>query len=202
MPFCVLIGAMSCYLNLSRRLELVVARAAGMSAWQFIAPALIVALLLGVVRDHGLQSDRRRSCRSARNVSRPRCSGAAQPACRRRQRLLAAPAQRRRPVRSSMPRRAASRACSSAASRVFTFDASGQLPGAHRGQDRDPAGRATGGSGTPDLSGRRTARRPAHPTSLKTNLTPEQVRESFCDPRNCVVLATAAVYRDGRSMPD
>ena len=48
LPFCVLIGAMSCYLNLSRRLELVVARAAGMSAWQFIAPALIVALLLGV----------------------------------------------------------------------------------------------------------------------------------------------------------
>ena len=43
MPFCVLIGAMSCYLNLSRRLELVVARAAGMSAWQFISPALVVA---------------------------------------------------------------------------------------------------------------------------------------------------------------
>ena len=49
LPFCILIGAMSCYLNLSRRLELVVARAAGMSAWQFIAPALIVAFLLGVV---------------------------------------------------------------------------------------------------------------------------------------------------------
>ena len=48
MPFSVLIAAMSCYLNLSRRLELVVARAAGMSAWQFVAPALIVALLLGV----------------------------------------------------------------------------------------------------------------------------------------------------------
>ena len=29
LPFCVLIGAMSCYLNLSRRLELVVARSAG-----------------------------------------------------------------------------------------------------------------------------------------------------------------------------
>ena len=56
LPFCVLIGAMSCYLNLSRRLELVVARAAGMSAWQFIAPALIVAFVLGVVRHHGLQS--------------------------------------------------------------------------------------------------------------------------------------------------
>src|SRR5664279_4909260 len=48
LPFCVLIAAMSCYLNLSRRLELVVARAAGMSAWQFISPALIVAFLLGV----------------------------------------------------------------------------------------------------------------------------------------------------------
>ncbi len=48
LPFCVLIGAMSCYLGLSRRLELVVARSAGMSAWQFISPALIVAFLLGV----------------------------------------------------------------------------------------------------------------------------------------------------------
>ena len=40
LPFCVLVGAMSCYLNLSRRLELVIARSAGMSAWQFIAPAI------------------------------------------------------------------------------------------------------------------------------------------------------------------
>ena len=49
MPFCVLIGAMSSYLNLSRRLELVVARSAGMSAWQFMTPALVVAFLLGVI---------------------------------------------------------------------------------------------------------------------------------------------------------
>ena len=49
MPFCVLIGTMVCYLNLSRRLELVVARAAGVSAWQFIAPAVITAFLLGIV---------------------------------------------------------------------------------------------------------------------------------------------------------
>lgn len=48
LPFCVLIGAMSCYLTFSRRLELVVARAAGMSAWQFISPALVVAFLIGV----------------------------------------------------------------------------------------------------------------------------------------------------------
>ena len=49
MPFCVLIGAMSCYLNLSRRLELVIARSAGLSAWQFVTPALGVAFVLGIV---------------------------------------------------------------------------------------------------------------------------------------------------------
>jgi lipopolysaccharide export system permease protein len=46
-PFAVLVGAMSCFLNLSRRLELVVARSAGISAWQFIAPALVIALMIG-----------------------------------------------------------------------------------------------------------------------------------------------------------
>ena len=49
MPFSVLVGAMSCYLTLSRRLELVVARAAGISAWQFVAPAMIAAFLFGTV---------------------------------------------------------------------------------------------------------------------------------------------------------
>ena len=49
MPFCILIGAMTCYLALSRRLELVVARAAGISAWQFIAPALASSIVLGIV---------------------------------------------------------------------------------------------------------------------------------------------------------
>jgi lipopolysaccharide export system permease protein len=49
MPFCVLIGAMSCYLNLSRRLELVIARTSGVSAWQFISPALVMAFVLGIV---------------------------------------------------------------------------------------------------------------------------------------------------------
>jgi len=49
MPFSVLVGAMSCYLTLSRRLELVVARAAGVSAWQFVAPAMIAAFVFGIV---------------------------------------------------------------------------------------------------------------------------------------------------------
>src|SRR3954454_6628732 len=48
LPFSVLVGAMTCYLALSRRNELVVARSAGMSAWQFVAPALIVAFVMGL----------------------------------------------------------------------------------------------------------------------------------------------------------
>lgn len=49
MPFCILIGGMSSFLALSRRLELVVARASGISAWQFVTPALLSALVMGVL---------------------------------------------------------------------------------------------------------------------------------------------------------
>jgi lipopolysaccharide export system permease protein len=46
-PFTVLVGGMFCFLILSRRLELVVARSAAISAWQFTAPAMILAMLIG-----------------------------------------------------------------------------------------------------------------------------------------------------------
>src|SRR5215467_13659334 len=49
LPFSVLVGAMSCFFGLSRRMELVVARGAGMSVWQIIAPAMLVALFLGAL---------------------------------------------------------------------------------------------------------------------------------------------------------
>jgi lipopolysaccharide export system permease protein len=49
LPFAVLFGSMAAFLNLSRRLELVVARATGLSAWQFLAPALLVGIFAGVL---------------------------------------------------------------------------------------------------------------------------------------------------------
>ncbi len=49
LPFAVLFGAMAALLNLSRKLELVVARAAGISAWQFLQPGLLIAAGIGVV---------------------------------------------------------------------------------------------------------------------------------------------------------
>lgn len=48
LPFAVLFGSMFAFLNLTRKLELVVARAAGVSVWQFLAPPVLIALLFGV----------------------------------------------------------------------------------------------------------------------------------------------------------
>jgi len=49
LPFATLFGVMTALLALSRKLELVVARAAGISAWQFLAPAVAVAAGVGIV---------------------------------------------------------------------------------------------------------------------------------------------------------
>lgn len=49
MPFAVLFGSMAALLQLSRKLELVIARTAGVSAWQFLQPGLLVALVIGIV---------------------------------------------------------------------------------------------------------------------------------------------------------
>ncbi|HEV7335777.1 MULTISPECIES: LPS export ABC transporter permease LptG [Bosea] len=48
-PFAVLFGGMFALLNLSRKLELVVARSVGISAWQFLQPAALVAGLIGLI---------------------------------------------------------------------------------------------------------------------------------------------------------
>lgn len=49
LPFAVLFGTMVAFINLTRRLELVVARASGVSVWGFLVPPLVIALLLGLV---------------------------------------------------------------------------------------------------------------------------------------------------------
>lgn len=47
-PYAVLIGSMLCLTRLTRTHELVVARAAGVSVWQFLLPALLSALVFGL----------------------------------------------------------------------------------------------------------------------------------------------------------
>jgi lipopolysaccharide export system permease protein len=48
LPFAVMIGAMIVFWNMTRSRELVVARSAGISAWQFLTPVLLVALVIGI----------------------------------------------------------------------------------------------------------------------------------------------------------
>lgn len=48
-PFTVLLAAMTCFAWYSRTSELVVTRAAGLSVWRLVAPALVTALCMGVV---------------------------------------------------------------------------------------------------------------------------------------------------------
>ncbi|HUB63081.1 MAG TPA: LPS export ABC transporter permease LptG [Methylocella sp.] len=48
MPFCVLFGTMAAFLALTRTLELLVARAMGVSVWGFLVPPLAIAATIGI----------------------------------------------------------------------------------------------------------------------------------------------------------
>lgn len=47
-PFAVLLASMMCFAMLARSSELVVTRAAGVSAWRLISPAIVVSVVLGI----------------------------------------------------------------------------------------------------------------------------------------------------------
>lgn len=47
MPFTILLGGILSFTKLTRTNELIVARASGISAWQFLAPSLIISILMG-----------------------------------------------------------------------------------------------------------------------------------------------------------
>ena len=48
-PFVVMFGVMATFFGLNKRSELIVLRASGMSAWNFLSPAIIVTFLLGII---------------------------------------------------------------------------------------------------------------------------------------------------------
>lgn len=180
LPFSVLIAGMSCYLGLSRRLELVIARAAGMSAWQFIAPGVVAALLLGAFATGVYnpiasvlheQSKRMEVEMSGHVQQGPRTIGSG---IWLRQRSVDG---------QSIMNAATSRAQGATLGDVtiFTYDLSGKLV------ERIEAKTATL---EPDMWRLENARvfAPGLPPieravyRLNTNLTPEQVRETFSTP--------------------
>lgn len=48
MSFAVLLGGIICFSRITKSSELIVARSSGVSAWQFLAPAIIISFLFGV----------------------------------------------------------------------------------------------------------------------------------------------------------
>lgn len=50
LPFAVLFGGMLAFWRLTRSWELVVVRTVGVSAWQFLVPALVIAVLIGAAK--------------------------------------------------------------------------------------------------------------------------------------------------------
>jgi lipopolysaccharide export system permease protein len=54
LPFAVLLGGILCFWRLTRSSELIVARAAGISAWEFLAAPTLCALLFGLIATGGV----------------------------------------------------------------------------------------------------------------------------------------------------
>jgi lipopolysaccharide export system permease protein len=54
LPFAVLLGGILCFWRLTRSSELIVARASGVSAWQFLTAPTVCAILLGITATAGL----------------------------------------------------------------------------------------------------------------------------------------------------
>ena len=181
MPFSVLVGAMSCYLTLSRRLELVVARAAGVSAWQFVAPAMIAAFLFGTVATTVYNPD---LGDAARALEAPRSRHAGRECRRRLQESTSGFWVRQKSADGAAIINANSsreQGATLGGVTVYTFDSDGHF------QQRIEAKSATLEEGYWQLEDARiyAAGKPPDVEDsyrLNTNLTLEQVRESFATP--------------------
>jgi lipopolysaccharide export system permease protein len=178
LPFSILIGAMVAYLNLSRRNELVVARAAGISAWQFVAPAMAAAFAVGIV---------------AAAVYNPLAAGMGERAKQLEESIFGSDSPRgpgtplavrqRSDTGQSILQANASRdqGASLSGVTVFTFTSEGRF------LERIEAESAKLEPGYWRLENARiystgAPPREVSPYTLKTNLTAEQIRESFATP--------------------
>jgi lipopolysaccharide export system permease protein len=181
LPFSILLAGMVSFLNLSRRLELVIARAAGMSAWQFIAPAMLMALVIGILATTLYnpvsaflqeQSKRLQAEMMGEDLGGLRKTSGSKLWVRQRspdgQSIINAQTSREQGLRLG-------------GITVFTFDGNGTF------KERIEAKTAVLELGSWRLEEARVyvPGEPASPPQtyqLATNLTPEQVRESFATP--------------------
>jgi lipopolysaccharide export system permease protein len=177
LPFSILIAGMVAFLALSRRNELVIARAAGISAWQFVAPAVLVAFAIGVL---------------ATLAYNPVAAGLFERSKRMEQENLRAPSagagsrfwiRQRSPTGQSILHAASSSGQGAALSgvTVFVFDGNGHFT------ERVEATSAALEPGQWRIMNARVFSTSAPPREvsqylLSTNLTRAQIRESFATP--------------------
>lgn len=179
-PFAVLFGSMAALLQLSRKLELVVARAAGVSAWQFLQPGVFVAVAIGLL-----------SVAAYNPVSAHLKQKASEIEARIFARSLKASSGKDLWIRQkSLDGQAVIRAESAientttiARVTIFTFDDSGAF------QERIEARQATLHDGFWELSDARVMSEDDEPRSygsylLASNLEPSQVRQTFTPPES------------------
>jgi lipopolysaccharide export system permease protein len=191
LPFAILIGAMSAYLNLSRRNELVIARAAGISAWQFVAPAVIAAIGLGVVATAIYNPLAAHMGEQAKRLEET-IFGARSPAAGRAGFWLRQSSGEGTSVLHASSSRGQGEALSGVS--VFVFDAGGAFT------SRIEAETATLGSGNWLLKNARvyvvnSPPRDVDVYPLPTNLTDAQIRESFATPETVPIWQLPAYIR-------
>ena len=145
-PFAVLFGSMAALLQLSRRLELVVARAAGISAWQFLQPGMLVALTIGalsVAAYNPLSAYlKQKATEIEAKIFAKNLKLASSKDLWIRQKSLDGQAI----IRAET---AVERTTTIARVSVFTFNEAGGVPGAHRGRRGDAPGRLLGADRRP-----------------------------------------------------
>ena len=204
MPFCVLIGAMTCYLALSRRLELVVARAAGVSAWQFIAPALASAIILGILATVAYNPMSANLRELSKRMESELFGGASGGGVQDAAGFWINQVNEDGQVDHE---RCAQRTAGRAAHRIDAVPirysprdhrrwARGQdrLQGTHRGARRDARGRLLVVQGRAPILARLRRRSMKTAFKLATTLTSAQVRSSFSTPETVSFLATAGLH--------
>jgi lipopolysaccharide export system permease protein len=177
LPFAVLFGSMATLLQLSRKLELVVARGAGISAWQFLQPGILVAGALGLVSILAYNPlsallKQESTAMESRVFSRAEASGGREIWIRQRssegQAILGA-------------RGLVGATATLTHVTVFTFTPAGAF------SERIEAGQATLHQGYWEMKDARVISLTSEPRTvssyrLASNLEPSQVRESFTPP--------------------
>lgn len=186
LPFAVLVGGIVCFWRLTRSSELIVARAAGVSAWQFLAAPVACALLLGAFATVAISPLSSVMFARAETLQQTHLSTGGGPLDLANGQLWL-----RQSDHGLEPHGVAILHASAVALKGDTLDAKGvsvfRLDGADRLLSRIEAGTAVLAGGTWALHNALTLRpdqppQPAGTLRLPTDLTVARVQESFASP--------------------